>query len=283
MNVRLCAVHWDSARRGERMGAGPARLLAGGLAERLRDDGHRVSVAEIDPPEGARPAEIRTAFDLARALAAQVAEARAAGAFPIVLAGNCFSALGTVAGLGAGAAGVLWLDAHGDFNTPETTTGGFLDGMALAALTGRCWTRLAAGIPGFAPVPEADAALAGARDLDPPEAELLARSALARPSRGALVAEVAEWARGLARRGRRLYAHVDLDVLDPASVGRVNEFAAPGGLALDELLAVVGEAAAHCPLAGAALTAYDPAYDGDGRVRDAGIRVARALAALAAR
>lgn len=282
MDIDLCLVPWDSARRGDRMGAGPEALLAGGLAERLREDGHRVSITEVEPPAGARRQEIRTAFDLARALAGRVAAARAAGAFPIVLAGNCNSALGTVAGLGPEWTGVLWLDAHGDFNTPETTTGGFLDGMALAALTGRCWTRLANGIPGFAPVPDADVALVGARDLDPLEADLLGRSGIARPAPGAARAELGVWADALARRERRLYVHVDLDVLDP-SEGRANEFAAPGGLPLHDLLSLLTDVAARSPLAGAALTAYDPSLDADGRVREAGVRVARTLAGLAAR
>jgi len=61
---------------------------------------------------------------------------------------------------------VLWFDAHGDFNTPESTLGGFLDGMALAIATGRCWTGLAATVPGFTPVAEENVVLVGARDLD---------------------------------------------------------------------------------------------------------------------
>ena len=77
--------------------------------------------------------------------------------FPLVLAGNCNAAVGVVAGLGPGAA-VLWCDAHADFNTPETTTGGFLDGMGLATVTGRCWTSMAARVPGFVPVAKLDQA-----------------------------------------------------------------------------------------------------------------------------
>ena len=65
---------------------------------------------------------------------------------------------------------VLWFDAHGDFNTPETTTSGFLDGMALAAVTGRCWTGLTRAIPGFTPVPESNVTAIGVRDLDEGEA-----------------------------------------------------------------------------------------------------------------
>src|SRR5215217_3258315 len=130
----------------------------------------------MPPTEGSWVAEIGAAVDLDRQLANAVAAARARGAFPLTLAGNCISSVGTVAGLGAGPTGVLWFDAHGDFNTPETTIGGFLDGMALATVVGRCWTSLAAGVPGFVPVAEENVVLVGARDLDPAEAALLAAS-----------------------------------------------------------------------------------------------------------
>jgi arginase len=91
-----------------------------------------------------------------------VGEARRADRFPLVLGGNCGVALGVVAGLG-GDARVVWADAHGDFNTPETTLGGFLDGMGLATLTGGCWTAITATIPGFAAVPDDHVWLLGAR------------------------------------------------------------------------------------------------------------------------
>src|SRR5687767_1880913 len=132
--------------------------------------GARVELCELAPTSESWVAEIGTAFDLDRQLAREVAAARLRSAFPLTLAGNCITSVGTVGGLGAGATGVLWFDAHGDFNTPETTIGGFLDGMALATVVGRCWRSLAAGVPGFTPVAEENVVLVGARDLDPAEA-----------------------------------------------------------------------------------------------------------------
>jgi Arginase/agmatinase/formimionoglutamate hydrolase, arginase family len=65
------------------------------------------------------------------------------GDFPSSFQGNCLAAVGVIAGLGPGT-GVIWIDAHGDFNTPQTTTSGFLDGMTLAhgdrAVLGRVGT-----------------------------------------------------------------------------------------------------------------------------------------------
>ena len=88
------------------------------------------------------------------------------GRFPLVLAVNCFTSLGTVAGLGRDV-GVVWFDAHGDFNTPDTTTSGFLDGMGLAMLLGDGWRELRQTVEGLRPVPAEHALLVGARDIDP--------------------------------------------------------------------------------------------------------------------
>src|SRR5919108_5900913 len=121
MDLHLFTVPYDTARRGERMGAGPEHLLRSGAAERLRARGHRVRVDQIALPEGAFPAEISTAFALQRAVAAGVERAIGATELPIVLAGNCnTAAVGTLAGVRARNVAVLWFDSHGDFNTPET-------------------------------------------------------------------------------------------------------------------------------------------------------------------
>ncbi len=136
MDIDLLVVPYDSAHRGERMGAGPEALVAAGLPARLERLGHSVRTIVIEPPHDSWQAEIRTAFELASVLALAVRTARAEHRLPLILSGNCFVSLGVCAGLGT-ESNVLWADAHADFNTPETTIGGFLDGMALATLTGR--------------------------------------------------------------------------------------------------------------------------------------------------
>src|SRR5215211_9098144 len=74
-----------------------------------------------------------------RELAAAVATAAAAGELPIVLAGSCDAAAGVLAGLTRERCGVVWIDAHADFNTPDSTVTGFFPGMALAIVTGDCY------------------------------------------------------------------------------------------------------------------------------------------------
>lgn len=279
-DIGLTLVPYDSARHRERMGAGPSHLVSRGLLERLRSAGHAATVTELAATSGSWVAEIGTAFDLDRQLATSVAATVARGAFPLTLAGNCISSVGTLGGLGAEPTGVLWFDAHGDFNTPETTVGGFLDGMALAVATGRCWTGLSATVLTFTPVLEENVVLVGARDLDPAEAELLQASRVQQLPADAPVTRIAAAIEEVARRVRRLYVHVDLDVLD-ASEGRANGYVGGQGIALARLLAVISAAGTRCPIAAAAITAYDPAYDLDGRVCAAAMEVALALAAAA--
>src|ERR671931_489329 len=103
-------------------------------------------------------------------LAQLVREARGRGAFCLVLEGDCTAAPAVIAGLeGDGRVGVLWLDSHGDFNTPDTTPSGLLGGMPVAVATGRChpWWRQAVGLQ--TAVQDGDVVLAGIRALDPPE------------------------------------------------------------------------------------------------------------------
>jgi len=271
MQAQILAVPYDSAQRGRRMGAGPERLLARGLEQSLRAKGHDVLSRLIELPEGWH-AEIETAFSLMRPLSEAVRQARAAGRFPLILAGNCNTAVGTVAGLD-GRIGVLWFDAHGDFNTPDTTVGGFLDGMALAILTGRCWRELARAVPGFTPVPEQQVHLLGVRNLDPLERDALNASAVTVTTPTEVRQGITAATRDLAGEVDGVYLHLDLDVLDP-SVGRVNQYAAPDGLSLAQLERVVGAVGEALPIAAATLSAYDPSYDGDGRVCAAALRLA---------
>jgi arginase len=272
---------YDSGQYGVRMGGGPDSLVDSGLPAALSDAGHDVDHREVMLPSAHFPAEVASAFALDRLLAEQVADADGTGAFPFVLSGNCMSSVGTLGGLGRASIGVVWFDAHGDFNTPETTIGGFLDGMALAVVTGRCWTQLASTVQGFRPVDEANVVLVGARDLDLAERELLDDSAVRFVPPPQLGEELTSSLDDLAARVSDVYVHVDLDVLDP-SEGRANSYAAPSGVQSDELLRAIGEIGRRFAIRAAALTAFDPAYDGDGRVRTVARRIARAVADAAA-
>ena len=268
--VHLIAVPYDSGQRGERMGAGPETLMPV-LADRLRDAGHQVESMTIDVPDDAWRTEIGTTFELAAGVAYAVRVAREAGAFPLVLSGNCGpAALGCVAS-GEYRGATFWFDAHGDLNTPKTTVSGFLDGMALATLTGRCWPQLTAAIPGFRPVDDSAVALVGARDLDPLEAAMLETSKITHVPPAEYGPELTAAIGIIASRCAAVYVHVDLDVLDP-SEGRVNDYSAPGGLSCADVIWGIREITSNFYFIAASLTAFDPAADTDGRALDAAVK-----------
>ena len=277
MDIRLIVISYDSGIRGWRMGAGPDRLLFAGVPDCLREAGHDVVMERIELPPAAPYPEIRAAFDIAERLSERVAAAGKAGALPIILSGNCSTAMGTVAGLADAEPAVLWLDAHGDFNTPDTTRSGMLDGMALAIATGRCWSPLAAAIPGFRAVPESRVCLAGARDVDGAEAELLRASAITVLPPSDVPARLSATLDTVRRETGTVYLHIDLDVLDPGE-GTANAFAAPDGMRLAQVLEVIAAARARFRLGAVALTAYDPRYDTDGRISAAAQAIVEAVA-----
>jgi arginase len=264
MEIRILLVPYDSGQRNVRMGAGPEHLRLGGLEKRLTEDGHEVDAETIEPASMNWRAEVQTSFELMRAVAKQFRTTVAAERFPLILAGNCLAAVGVIAGLGSGT-GVLWIDAHGDFNTPQTTMSGFLDGMTLATATGRCWTELARSIEGFEPVPDNAIAMFGVRDLDPGEATTLARSGIVRLSAEASPNDIEPVLQSLGERISKFYIHLDLDSLDPAEA-RANGYAARGGFSgakLQELLSLI---TTKLPVKAMTIASYDPAYDNDGRV-----------------
>jgi arginase len=245
------------------MGAGAALLARDPeLHDRLAAAGWATTVERIPAADPTAP-EVARQFDLLRALSLAVGAAVARGAFPLVLAGGCLSAAGTLAGSGAAAdAGVVWLDAHADLDTPEDNVSGFLDVMALSVVMGRCWGAHRRTIPGHVPVPPERVALLGARDLAGYQRAALERSGVARDLRDRLPA--------------RTYLHVDLDVLD-AGEGRANHYAAPGGPSLDEVLGVVDAVFAGSIVVAAAITAYDPSADADGRALAAARTIAERI------
>jgi arginase len=281
VKVTLVEVPYDSGHYARRLGRGPARLVEGGLPGRLERAGHDVRRLEVRVDEPF-PTEVGTALATQRLVAEGVASELGAGRFPLVLAGNCATAVGSVAGAGAGRTGVVWLDSHGDYNTPETSRSGFFDGMALAMLTGECWTTAAGGVSGFAPVPAANVVLVGGRDFDPGEDERMDRAGVRRVGVGEIrhrgaAAALRSALDDLAARVERIYLHLDLDVLDPGEA-RINPFQAPSGLTIDEVEATIRAAAECRPIRVAALTAFDPDADPDGAGVEAAMRLAAALA-----
>jgi arginase len=260
MRVTLFVVPYDSGHLDVRMGAGPRHLVAHGLPERLAEAGHEVEIPEVLLPEGFHT-EVTAGVTLMRRTAEAVREVLERGRFPVVLSGNCGVCLGLATALGTAGSGMLWFDAHGDLNTPETTPTGFFDGMGYAMLLGHGWRQLADTVPGFAPLAADHAALLGARDLDPGERDLIDRTGVLHLPPAALRGEEGRAALAeLGRRVERVHVHVDPDVFEP-SVLRGNYLPVPGGLEPSEVIAAAGVALREAPLAGISIGSYDPGQD----------------------
>jgi arginase len=178
-------VDLGAGRRGVDMG--PSAIRYAGLKERLEALGHRVRdlgniavplAEQFEPPApGEKLRYLNPLVTVNRALAERVAGVVSEGGFPLVLGGDHSLAIGSVGGVARHRrVGVIWIDAHADFNTPETTPSGNIHGMSAAALTGRGHPALTALFGPSPAVPDDKFALVGIRDLDALEREALRAS-----------------------------------------------------------------------------------------------------------
>jgi len=210
-----------------------------------------------------------------RVLHREVAGAVGRAARPLLLSGDCPTALGAVAGLQRRHRdlAVVWLDAHGDFNTPAITISGYLGGMALAMMTGRApeFSRDS----GLRPVADTDIVLADARDLDPAERDALAASQVRRvpADPGAITSAVSELGR------MPVYLHLDVDVIDSGQLPGLRFPSGPGPSVtqIEECLAAV--CAVADVKAACIACAWLPDRVGDQATRQAITRLAGALGA----
>ncbi|HEX4935412.1 MAG TPA: arginase [Gemmatimonadaceae bacterium] len=252
-SIRLIGVPMDlgASRRGVDMG--PSAVRYTDLRERLEAMGHQVEDAgnvpvpfREDAAKGAqRGARYLGAItDVCADVAARVREALGAGAVPVVLGGDHALAAGSIAGAAAhfaqagGHLGVVWVDAHGDLNTPATSRSGNVHGMPLAALLGH-GDKAMAGLAGRSPAIRAsDLAVVGLRDLDEAEQAHIRKWNISAFTMRALdehgVRGVMEEALSIATRNTAgLWVSFDMDVIDPSDAPGVGT-AVPGGITYRE-------------------------------------------------
>jgi arginase len=275
MDTDLIAVPFHLDREDVNTGAGPARLLSEGAEEAIGDAGHAVrGIHRIELEDQGH--ETGNIFAIARSLSAMVRESCSSGRLPIIFAGDCNSAIGVMAGLAQdGPAGLLWLDAHGDANTPETTTSGFFDGFPLAVVAGWCWRALAATVPGHEPLADSRVIHVGGRAFDGDEEATMISSGMTvvngetmRDGSGLGIVRS-----GLSQLGGQtsvVHVHLDLDVLH-RSDGVVSQYAIDGGPSVSDLHAILRSVGEQCTIGSVTICSYDPAFDSDGRAAAKGV------------
>ena len=225
--VRVTCLRARTSDRTDGAGAG-AQALAEGLGGRVLGEPSpgRPRVWSEDLPE-ARPV-----LELA---AAEISAALDQGELPLLTASDCSICIATMPTVARRIPGVrfLWIDAHGDFNLPDTTPSGFLGGMCLAAACGR-WD---AGWPDT--IDPASVPFLGVRDLDPGEK---------------VEVEAAGVQTGVPEVGS-VYVHLDLDGLDPSVMPA--QFPVPGGLRAEEIRDVLAALVRDGRLVGLEVTAFE--------------------------
>ena len=253
VRVALVKMPYVGERNVPELSGGPDYLEQGGLRQLLEDQGVQAS---LSPPVALSADEDKACGSWNRLalangdLAKIVADERRNGHFPVGLLANCSSILGMLSGLqhsGPTAkplrVGMVFVDAHGDFNTPETTLSGMLGGMPVAIASGQCLTRmrLKAGLE--PPLPTRYIVEICVRDTDPLEQELLDRSEIQQLT----LEDVRTRSSNLHGAMKRLsdatdviYIHVDMDGLDPREVPG-HPLTVPGGPTSIELAAALTE------------------------------------------
>ena len=256
------------------VGRGPARFLQAGADSTLSSEGVPAEVLHVRKRDGTTSG-LDAVVDINRQIRAAVRDTIAGSGCPVVLAGNCNSCLGTIGGIESERIGIVWFDAHADFNTPATSLSGSLDGMALAAAVGHCHDELRERIGMERTVDARNVLLLGWRDLDPAEPARLKESGVT--ARGAHHLACAEsLIADLRARVDAVYVHVDMDFLDPAESPGVN-FRGPGGVPLYRAAELLDQVAHELPVAAIALTNHNPEYDPAGLTAAAGVRLLRAM------
>jgi arginase len=254
---------------------GPSTMASGGIRDTLA----RLN-ASVRSAEAALSATEATEYGgwkrLGMALghfADIVRQNEADGYFTVGLLATCPSMPGLVAGLQHSGSspdpiriGMLWLDAHPDINTPETTRSGSLGGMPVAVATGRALQRMRLDAGLEPALSDQHVVMAGVRLTDPLEQDILDHSRIEQVSvddlRRASPAVFAQLDR-LNRISDKLYIHIDLDVLDPAEVpGHGNKV--PGGPSSRELATLFEQIFARYPKASAIGFATIPTDDPGG-------------------
>ncbi|MFQ5538438.1 MAG: amidohydrolase family protein [Gemmatimonadota bacterium] len=215
------------------------------------------------------------------------------GDFIVGLLGNCISSWGMLAGLqnseGAGhprRVGMVWIDAHGDFNTPETTLSGWLGGMPVSVAAGQSLEMLRnlAGLT--VPLPTRNVVMMGLRDVDPLEEVLIRDSEIAVLSAAEMVAAGPAMMRvveELAKRVDIIYVHVDLDILDATEIPG-SFFETPGGPTAREVAGVLRRLMSVPKVGALGLASFPTAEEGRERSMASTMTVLRgAMAGLAGR
>ena len=288
--LRIFGVPMDLGQRRRGVDMGPSALRYAGLDRRLRALGHTVlddgdlsvPLPENDPPDDSRARHLHSIAGVCRDVYDRAHTCVERGETAIFLGGDHSISIGTVSAMDAyhSDVGVLWVDAHGDFNTPETTPSGNVHGMALAALLGRGPGELTGiGQPG-AKLKPSEAVLIGVRDLDPQERVALRESGVLvltmRDIDEMGMAAAAHQSLERLNQVGQVHVSLDMDSLDPNEAPGVGT-PVPGGLTYREAHLLMEILSDSGKVASLDIVEVNPILDDRNRTAKLGVELAASL------
>lgn len=295
--IRILGIPMDLGQERRGVDMGPSAVRYAGLFERLQQLGYQVEDAGNVPVPTRNERRVRQhawtelkcgglrhlpeVVAACEAIYAVAKECAPTPEIPIFLGGDHSIAIGTVAGTAsAGPLGLIWIDAHGDFNTPETSPSGNIHGMPLATLLGDgCEDLVNLGHPGPKLKPQ-EVAMIGVRDLDPQERERLAVSGIhvytMRDVDELGMATVARRALSHLNHLSRLHVSLDMDALDPSVAPGVGT-PVPGGLSYREAHLLMEILAESRRVASIDVVEINPILDDRNRTAEVAVKLVASL------
>jgi arginase len=270
-SIKFISVAYDSAHFNERMGAGPSHIINKGFIPKFKSPNIKIGYKEILLTE-VFPTEPASTFRLLALLKTEIIQAVEEQSFPIVLSGNCCATVAVIAGLNSSDVGVVWFDAHGDCETPETTSSGFFDGMGLSLLTNQCWKNLLSIHKLNTSLTGKHVCLIGARDLSEYEKDFISANGI----KHVTVEEVKEpnypsvkvACLKLRQSGvKRFHLHFDVDVVDPLTA-TANSYAVSNGLNKDDVTKIINYIISEFRVSSLTIASYDPSFDNNDKMLD---------------
>lgn len=279
MNVHILEMPLDfgASRHGSDMG--PSAIRLAGIKEKLESLGHRTfehtdifkaSSQEYEESGNPKAKYLKPIVSACTSLAREVEAITAAGDFPLVLGGDHSIALGSIAGLSATAKkrgqtlGILYVDAHGDFNTPETTPSGNIHGECLAASAGLGLPELTNLYFQGQKVDPKNICFVGSRDLDPGEKQLMKQAGVTVFTMSDIDGQgfpaVVRQVLAFFKKVDVIHVSFDMDVLDPMFAPGTG-IPLPGGLTNREALLLMEEIATTGKVRSAEIVEVNPILD----------------------
>jgi len=272
-SVTIIVVPYHVGVANYRVGAGPQAILEAGLLPGLERQNFTIDCIHSPAVHGFE-GEVGRSFELLRKISTEVSKAAESGSFPIVLAGNCHTSVGVSSGLESSDHGIIWLDAHEDYHTPETLQSGYFDAMGVSMLVGESWSALCKSIPGYTPLTTDKVVFCGLRDVTEVEQRRVRDAGFkvvwgCTDKRVDFRGELEQHLTDVPFSQAML--HLDLDCLD-VSFGKANQFAAPGGLLEHHLQGIISLLRSNCPPVSLTVASFDPSLEGGPAIAAVAVR-----------